>query len=70
MSRFYEFDVSDVALAEEVFADRTAERMEYELRDRWVMCDICGAEATASERTLKRNGWTLGGGYEICPNHD
>ncbi len=70
MSRFIEIDVADVALAEEVFADRTAERMEYELRDRWVMCDECGAEFTAPERTIRRRGWTLGDGWELCPNHD
>jgi len=35
MSRFIEIDVADVY--EDVIADRTVERMEYELRDRLVM---------------------------------
>jgi hypothetical protein len=33
-------------------------------------CDICDAEYHASKELLRRIGWLLGPGYEICPNHD
>ena len=68
MSRFYEIDVADVA--DEIYADQVRDQMEYELRDRSVMCDWCGQTAYAPEKTLRKSGWYLGDGDEVCPDCD
>lgn len=46
------------------------QQMEYEQRPYKVLCDICCDEGYGSERHLKRQGWFLGNGAEICPSHD
>ena len=46
------------------------QQMEYEQRPFRVMCDICGDEAYSTQRSLERQGWFLGNGMEICPNHE
>lgn len=66
MPKFYEIDVADVATID----DLIDEMRSYYEQPYQVYCDICDAEDYAPEATLKQMGWYLGGGQEICPNHD
>jgi hypothetical protein len=49
--------------------DATDRRI-YEEKPYSVMCDLCGVETRDSEAGLRRAGWFLGNGMEICPKHD
>jgi hypothetical protein len=49
--------------------DATDRRI-YEEKPYSVMCDICGDETRDSEARLRRAGWFLGNGMEICGEHD
>jgi hypothetical protein len=43
---------------------------EIECKPHSVMCDICDAEDRGTEKELRRRGWELGPGFEICPFHE